>query len=321
MAEEKKESAPLAKPAEFFIGLVDFFAILLPGGLATAICLQLADLDTRFQAIKDKSILSNLPADQHWPLWVAFVVVSYLLGHFIFLVGSVSLDNLYDLTYYMVSKNESKELREHSTRLVKTALGLPENGKIDSIFQWARVFVRLRSPATALEVDRLEADSKFFRSLTVLLFLASYLVPAAVCHSRIGQITAVAVILICFTGAAILGDWRKTDEHAIRVEAYKLYEKRTKKPGPPHTSADDDWDRAKEARTAKKKKVAWAIIVGAILLQFSFCFCFWSWNWFGVQFTSAACLTLSGWRFMERRFKSTVFTYRLLLASRPAPIP
>jgi len=57
------------------------------------------------------------------------------------------------------------------------------------------------------------------------------------------------------------------------------------------------------------------------LLQFIFCFSFrWSfWHWLSLQLTSAACLALSGWRFMERRFKAVVFTYRLLVAAGSGP--
>ncbi len=328
MVEEKKESASLAKPAEFFIGLVDFFAILLPGGLATTILLELADINHTFGAREWLSIFRNLPADQHWPVWLAFAVASYLLGHFIFLIGSVSLDNLYDLTFKRVNKDrdETDSLQRKSEALLESALSIHAI-KVYSTYQWARVYTRLRSPATALETDRFEADSKFFRSLTVLLFLTGFLLPA-VLSRKIGWILfAVLTILLLFVGAVLLGDgWRKrrkqkTDEQRmkeeaeIRLKAYKRYEKRQARLNSTVT-AQDDWLNAKASVDfATRTGCAWAILAGAVFLQFIFYFSFETWNWFAAQFTSVVCLALSGWRYMERRYKGVVFTYRLLLAA------
>jgi membrane protein implicated in regulation of membrane protease activity len=333
VAEEKKESASLAKPAEFFIGLVDFFAILLPGGLATAILLELADSTSNLQTDDWSSILKHLPTDVHWPAWIAFAVMSYLLGHFIFLVGSASLDNLYDLTYKLVNKDkdEADGLMRRSKTLLKGALSIRED-EVQSIYQWARIYTRLRSPATSLEIDRFEADSKFFRSLTVLLFLSGFLLPAALSNNIGWIIFATLVVILCFVGAVLLGNWRKTDElrkkerekyeEEIRQAAYELFETRLNQPVP-NRSPMDDWLRAEatvfkakdDASKKRKCRIAWTILGAAIFLQFVFYFSFKTWVGFGVQLASVACLALSGWRFMERRFKGVAFTYRLLLAT------
>lgn len=326
MAEEKKESASLAKPAEFFIGLVDFFAILLPGGIATASCLLLA-----YKEHPDYPTLhSTVPLllDKNWPAWVGFVVISYLLGHFIFLVGSVTLDNLYDLTYSEIKKNDSVEIKNNAGVNVRDSLGDPEGKQVDSIFQWARIFTRLRNPATTLEVDRLEADSKFFRSVTVLLFFLGYLVPANYCNQPLARVAAIVVVLFVSAGAVLLGDWRKTDNRQIKIEAYKFYEARKQvKTEDSEAAALDDWQTAKEkVKSWEKtnKRCAWTIIVTAILSQLLFYFCFRMCDaprfhlWLWLQPASSICLLLSGWRFMERRFKSVLLTYRLLLASKPS---
>lgn len=75
------------EPQKFFIGLVDFFAIILPGALLTFL-------------VKDK--LGEYLLGWHYgeltgpPGWVAFLGASYLLGHFVFLIGSWVMD---DFTY------------------------------------------------------------------------------------------------------------------------------------------------------------------------------------------------------------------------------
>ena len=75
------------EPQKFFIGLIDFFAIILPGALLTFL-------------VKDK--LGTYLLGWHYgdltgtPAWVAFLGASYLLGHFVFLIGAWLLD---DFTY------------------------------------------------------------------------------------------------------------------------------------------------------------------------------------------------------------------------------
>ena len=329
MAEEKKESASLAKPAEFFIGLVDFFAILLPGGIATGLLLELARVNCELHCFYHQSILSDLPENQYWARWVAFAVISYLLGHFIFLVGSASLDNIYDLTYKLVNKDRSEtdKLLGRSKMLLKDALAIPEE-EVRSVYQWTRVYTRLRSPATAVEIDRFEADSKFFRSLTVLLFLAGFLIPAAL-FAKVGWIIfAVLVVLLLFIAAVLLDPgWRKpgkqrTDkehkekEDKIRLKAYKRYEKRQENLNS-NLTARDDWLSAEKSVDGTNTRIccAWTVLACAVFLQFLFYIYRWNWNWFAAQFASVVCLVLSGWRFMERRYKGVVFAYRLLLAT------
>ncbi|HEX5483992.1 MAG TPA: hypothetical protein VFZ08_15325, partial [Terriglobia bacterium] len=76
-------------PQKFFIGLTDFFAVLLPGALVTYFLNQ---------AGIGKALLGNGFADLQGPAgWVAFFFASYLLGHFVFLLGSWLIDDhVYD---------------------------------------------------------------------------------------------------------------------------------------------------------------------------------------------------------------------------------
>lgn len=320
MAEEKKESASLAKPAEFFIGLVDFFAILLPGGLATALLLEFASTSCIWGAILSQSIAQYIPKDQHWPYWVAFAVVSYLLGHFIFLIGSASLDRLYDSTYRQMKRDEDQALQARAKTLLKTAPILLDPAEIDSILQWSAIFARLRCPGTAIEIDRLEADSKFFRSLTVLLVLSGYMVPAVLYPGKTRWIASLSLVLLLFVGVSIVGGWRGLDER-IRHKAYMLYERRLKEPDKQPNATDiDDWALAEKKIKRFMKLCAWAVIGLAVLAQIPLCYKTDN-LWVGLQIASAVGLALSGWRFMERRFRRTVFTYRLFIASSTAQNP
>ena len=73
-------------PQKFFIGLIDFFSILLLGRLLTYLLMGEAG--------------SVLLGDRYAMLavaqaWAAFLFASYLFGHLVFLVGSW-LDEFYD---------------------------------------------------------------------------------------------------------------------------------------------------------------------------------------------------------------------------------
>ena len=76
------------EPQKFFIGLIDFFSILMPGALLTYM-------------LKDDVGL-HFFGDGYLKLaetegWMVFFFSSYLLGHFIFLLGSWLLDDhVYD---------------------------------------------------------------------------------------------------------------------------------------------------------------------------------------------------------------------------------
>ena len=78
------------KPGDYFVGVVDFFAILMPGALFSFLLLRLAS-KYHFGPILPKA----WGAAEHW---VTFIFASYLLGHFISLLGA-NLDGIYDRTY------------------------------------------------------------------------------------------------------------------------------------------------------------------------------------------------------------------------------
>ena len=75
-------------PQKFFIGLMDFFSILLPGALLTYLL-----MDELGPVILGDRYAKLLNAEA----WAAFLFASYLFGHLVFLLGSW-LDELYDLS-------------------------------------------------------------------------------------------------------------------------------------------------------------------------------------------------------------------------------
>ncbi|HEY2911970.1 MAG TPA: hypothetical protein VGK21_01300, partial [Candidatus Angelobacter sp.] len=70
------------EPQKFFIGVIDFFSVLLPGVVLTF-----------FVKAPLWRLLEYKPGADELAI---FLIVSYLLGHFIFLIGSPLDDYVYD---------------------------------------------------------------------------------------------------------------------------------------------------------------------------------------------------------------------------------
>jgi 8-oxo-dGTP pyrophosphatase MutT (NUDIX family) len=135
-----------------------------------------------------------------------FLVASYLLGHFVFLIGSAVLDPLYDWARRATEAGDVRRLAmgkrrasaaarlaartmfPHETdgalrtalRLKEDRLGHPAADGVNA-FQWCRAQLMLGHQEALAVVQRFEADSKFFRSLVIVL-VAVALVEAADRH-------------------------------------------------------------------------------------------------------------------------------------------
>jgi len=155
----------VAKPSEFHVGVVDFFAILLPGAIATAL------LAPRYMHLLFGSVIEEI--DSEAGRWAAFLTISYLLGHLIFLLGSY-IDRPYDFFRKRLRPYGNESAFQCAERIRDSVLDQSER-KALNVFQWSRSVLIAKCPAAADDVHRLEADSKFFRSLLVVCGLASFL--------------------------------------------------------------------------------------------------------------------------------------------------
>jgi hypothetical protein len=104
-------------------------------------------------------------------LGAAFLLSSYLLGHFVFIAGA-KLDVLYD-RWRKRAKPESGDKTYQAARALQQALTKEIVGGDFTTLKWARTYVQVNAPSARVEIDRLEADSKFFRSLVVVSALAA----------------------------------------------------------------------------------------------------------------------------------------------------
>ncbi len=215
------------EPQKFFIGLIDFFSIILPGAILTYLIkgsVGPSILGTEYQK------LSGAEAA------IVFLVSSYLVGHFVFLLGAW-LDEGYDVfrkttikprirelawrgtlprgwrraLTWLVFKRE-RDLAVSSASRIKHAYLAPLQAHSGvNTFQWAKVHLSAEHPDALATVQRFEADSKFFRSLVVVLLL----LPFAGGRTRWEDLALVSLILLP------LALWRYMEQrHKATNQAY-----------------------------------------------------------------------------------------------------
>lgn len=217
------------EPQKFFIGVIDLFSVLLPGAVLTFL---LKDPLWQILVCNTKPQACHL-AEPGYPGGAEgvaiFLITSYLLGHFIFLIGSAALDDhIYDpvkaATFADQVRNVAKGeklspswarllakvfLKNSTAPPVRQAVKIKEyyldplNASLSvNAFQWAKAQLTLDHPEALASVQRFEADSKFFRSLFVVLCIVfpwSLLV-----HRYLLAIACLPLLVLAF--------WRYLDE-------------------------------------------------------------------------------------------------------------
>lgn len=168
----------LPKPNDVFIGIIDFFAVLVPGVVAVLVVCW--------------AINFRFPEKQEAPFLGVVLVAGFVLGHILHGMGSFLDIFIYDPLFKPLDDNAkvhglrrrsyfrandklhlvSKNLiifAVHNTSAAGAKDPGTKTGQLPTgVYQWARAWLRIHSPEATAELDRLEADSKLFRSLSVI---------------------------------------------------------------------------------------------------------------------------------------------------------
>ncbi|MFC3550086.1 NUDIX domain-containing protein [Lysobacter cavernae] len=174
-------------PQKFFIGLMDFFSILLPGALLTWLLMGEVGpvvLGARYAKLDGAQA------------WAAFLFASYLLGHLVFMLGSW-LDELYDWArnrtlnkqikrlanrgqllrwpvralIWLAFKHERNLAVDAATRIRRQSLAPLRAEESINTFKWCKTLLNVESQISLAVVQRFEADSKFFRCFVIVLLI------------------------------------------------------------------------------------------------------------------------------------------------------
>ena len=161
------------KPGDFLLSVQDFFAVFLPGSLAAWLAVQYISPADLQEALKFGFAGQAQPDE--FVLGAAFFVASYVLGHFAFMAGA-QLDPSYD-RWRERAKPKVRDKAFLAAREVQKAVnGNLVDGDLTTL-KWANAYIQVKAAGARAEIDRLEADQKFFRSLVVvsIAFAAHFL--------------------------------------------------------------------------------------------------------------------------------------------------
>ncbi len=157
----------MEKPSDFLVGITDLFSVILPGGLLTYM-LMLVETHQNIDLLQLRT-LGNSTAG-----YIAFFAAAYILGNLTDLIGSIPEDYLYGILFLPLRRwfnrrpNTHPSLLNQVTELTKGSC--PEG---ESVYQWCRTWVQIMSPSAYSEIERLQANSKFFRGFFVVSIVAA----------------------------------------------------------------------------------------------------------------------------------------------------
>lgn len=218
------------KPQDFFIGVIDFFSVILPGALVTYFLKGLLYADVF-------GIERVFPSPEtKTQQWIVFLLATYIIGNIIFLIASLLLDRLvydkylrdrffkknFDLSYHTATAIREQYIPSESwiNHLINTKklkeiekLFRKEKREIINTYKWAQNYLAVKFPETLADIRKLEADSKFFRSLVV-----AFIIIALVLLGKAEWIGAVCFFVLSLLCLYRYGDLRyKSTERAYEL--------------------------------------------------------------------------------------------------------
>jgi len=150
----------MVKPTDYFVGMIDFFSVFLPGGMFTFVTYS-----------KYKSFFFGVVPLEGSQVWIGFLFFSYLLGHIIYMIGA-RLDPLYEKHRRSRNPYTNELAFQRASDIKHKFLSGNESGSVNT-FQWSTSVLTTSYPDAMNEINRLVADQKFFRSLVVAVPLIS----------------------------------------------------------------------------------------------------------------------------------------------------
>ena len=146
--------------SDFFIGIVHLFVIFLPGGILLAVLLY------GFPELKDAG--SSFGAAEAGG-WLLFLAASFVLGHIVSLAGAGWEDWRWKISGGKRAKGEvSDKLRGTVRTILQDSLPASLVSD-DKLRRWAIAILRQSDSPSYRDVERNDADRRFFRNLRVVL--------------------------------------------------------------------------------------------------------------------------------------------------------
>jgi hypothetical protein len=154
------------KPSDFFIGLLDFFAILIPGSALGWLCVLYGRAGSPTLTHQLDEILQQDTSDTHLLSLAVFSVFAYLVGHFVFMI-SANLDKGFDRWRRTAKDPNDDRPYKAACALMDATTGALRGGSYSTL-KWCMAYVRVHGPAAYVDIERYEALQKLFRSFVLV---------------------------------------------------------------------------------------------------------------------------------------------------------
>jgi hypothetical protein len=146
-------------PSDFFIGLIDFFSVLLPGAI---LCWT--------YSAGINLLMNNVLDFEQTTFTAVFLIASYIAGHFIYSLGSLFDEYVYEYFRKLFYKNRDGAYTEANAiknEIVSGKLNPGANTAIN-LYKWAKGVIEIIEPPLITPIHKFEADQKFFRSFAIV---------------------------------------------------------------------------------------------------------------------------------------------------------
>ncbi len=160
------------KPSDFFIGLMEFFSIFLPGFIVVFLFRNKLHVAFPMEGVSDKDVAPSI---------AYYFLASYIFGHFVNGIGGFLFELRHPIKHVFFSKHlpfkrfaNFKAKVEAAKKIMKENLGLKsgDNADMRIHFQnWADIIIQIKKPELMTTVRQFEADAKFFRNFTIVSLL------------------------------------------------------------------------------------------------------------------------------------------------------
>ena len=179
----------MLKPGDMLLGVLNFLAILVPGFVAIAL-IGLAKPNWVEPFISSIATLTTVRE-------VAYAIAAYFVGQIAFLLGSI-LDPVYGSVRKILSPADNTKAYDCVEKIRNSYLKLDAERAAVNPYQWSKAILMAAAPTAADDINRFEADSKFFRSLAVVSVAVA---ATQVCPQSEGYLLSALIgALACFGG-------------------------------------------------------------------------------------------------------------------------
>jgi len=334
------------QPSNFYISIVDLFAVLLPGSCGLIFTIYQLHINNH-EMISIEQILNKY----EFIIGFLFLLVSYFIGHIIHQIGSLVDDLIYDpyKDLFYPKKKRLDKVKEIRERVYKHDI---RKSNLKSTFEWSMLKIQSDETAVYNDVEKAMAESKFFRGLFVVAFLI--IVFQIVEKSSRADYFILWVVLVLIVVVAQLNTWilkvleaygskasedkdknaednrnEKSAESTVCIEAATEKERNDKKKTLFKTilnkygfdfkgkKQSDDTDYTKHNQRVDTKAAIWALILLIVLVISPILLVFTNKDSSidSITFSALIICLFSIFRYFFKRRKSTETAYKYIIFS------